>query len=70
MKELLFLVIIFLFSNTLYALELRGTFYQGNLIIGKTEPKSKIFIDKKEVKISNQGFFSFGLNKLFFSQKL
>jgi len=63
MEKLLFLIIIFLFSNTLYALELRGTFYQGNLIIGKTEPKSKIFIDKKEVKISNQGFFSFGLNK-------
>jgi len=63
MKELLFLVIIFLFSNTLYALELKGTFYQGNLIIGKAEPKSKVFVDKKEVKVSNQGFFAFGLNK-------
>jgi len=63
MKKLLFLITIFFFSNTLYALELKGTFYQGNLIIGKVESKSKIFIDKKKIKISDQGFFAFGLNK-------
>jgi len=49
--------------SPLHALELKGEFFQGNLIIGKTEPKSKIFIDKKEVKISDQGFFAFGLSK-------
>jgi len=63
MKKLLFLITIFFFSNTLYALELKGTFYQGNLIIGKVESKSTIFIDKKKIKISDQGFFAFGLNK-------
>ena len=51
------------FSSSLYALELKGTFYQGNLIIGKTEPKSQVFIDKKKVKVSNQGYFAFGLAK-------
>jgi len=63
MKKLLFIVIFFFISSSLYALELRGTFYQGNLIIGKTEPGSKIFIDKDEVKVSNKGFFAFGLSK-------
>ena len=50
-------------SNSLKAIELRGTFYQGNLIVGKIDPKSKVFIDKNEVKISNKGFFVFGLSK-------
>ena len=63
MKKLLFVIIIFLVSNTVYALDLRGKFYQGNLIVGKTEPKSKVFIDKKKIKVSDQGFFAFGLSK-------
>ena len=63
MKKLLFVIIIFLVSNTVYALDLRGKFYQGNLIVGKTEPKSKVFIDKKKIKVSDQGFFVFGLSK-------
>ena len=63
MKKLFFLGIIFFISNSLYALELKGTFYQGNLILGKTEPGSKVFIDKNEIKVSNKGFFVFGLSK-------
>ncbi|MDA9091672.1 M23 family metallopeptidase [Pelagibacteraceae bacterium] len=54
---------LFLISTSLNALELKGSFYQGNFIIGKTEPKSKIFIDKKEIKVSEKGFFAFGLSK-------
>ena len=57
------MIFIFLIPNSLLGLELRGTFHQGNLIVGKTEPKSKIFIDKKEVKVNNKGFFVFGLSK-------
>ena len=63
MKKFFFIIIILFFSSSLYALELKGAFYQGNLIIGKTEPKSQVFIDKKKVKVSNQGFFVFGLDK-------
>ena len=63
MKRLLLIIFILLNPNILNALELRGDFYQGNLIIGKTEPKSKVFIDKKEIKISDQGFFAYGLSK-------
>ena len=63
MRKIFLSIIIFFVSNSLYAFELRGTFYQGNLIIGKTEPKSKVFIDKKKVKVSDQGFFAFGLSK-------
>ena len=63
MKKILFTISIFLFSNTLYALELKGDFFQGNLIIGNAEPGSKIFIDKKKIKISDEGLFVFGLSK-------
>ena len=63
MKKLLFILVIFFISHSLYALELKGTFYQGNLILGKTEPGSKVFIDKNEIKVSNKGFFVFGLSK-------
>ena len=63
MKNFLYIIIIFLNLNSLHALELRGDFVQGNLIVGKIEPKSKIFIDKKEIKISDQGFFAYGLSK-------
>ena len=63
MKKILFIVIISFLPNSLHALELRGKFFQGNLIIGKTDPESKIFIDKKKIKVSSQGLFVFGLSK-------
>ena len=63
MKKFLFVIIIFSFTSSIYALELKGKFYQGNLIVGKTEPKTRVFIDRKEVKVSSQGFFVFGLRK-------
>ena len=63
MKKIFVLVILLFYTNSIQALELRGTFYQGNLIIGKTDSKSKVFIDKKKIKVSDQGFFVFGLSK-------
>ena len=63
MKKLLFILILSLNPNILYTIELSGDFYQGNLIIGKAEPKSKILVDKKKIKISKEGFFVFGLSK-------
>ena len=63
MKQLLLIIFILLNPNILNALELRGDFFQGNLILGKTESNSSVFIDKKKIKISKQGFFVFGLSK-------
>ena len=63
MNKFLLIVTIIIKSTTLNAIELRGDFLQGNLIIGKTQPNSIVLIDKKEIKISKQGFFVFGLSK-------
>ena len=63
MKKLIIFIFFNLFFLDLHALELKGKFYQGNLIIGNTEPGSRVFIDKKKIKISNKGFFVFGLSK-------
>ena len=63
MKKLLLIIVILFISNSVYALELRGSFYQGNLIVGKTDSNSRVFIDKNETKVSKKGFFVFGLKK-------
>ena len=56
------LVSIFIFSNSL-AIEFNGKFMQGHFIVGQTEINSKIYIDKKEVKVSKDGFFVFGIDR-------
>lgn len=63
MKKLVYIISLFFFANTLSALELKGKFYQGNFILGKVNPDSKVFIDKKKIKISDEGYFAFGLSK-------
>ena len=65
MMKLILSFIFFFFSFNIFltAAEFRGKFSQGNLIIGKTTLGSKIFIDKKKIKISEDGFFAFGLDK-------
>ncbi|MDB9760729.1 M23 family metallopeptidase [Pelagibacteraceae bacterium] len=63
MKKLLIIITIFIVPFKLYAIELKGEFYQGNLIIGKVELKTKVFIDRERIKVSPQGFFAYGLSK-------
>ena len=59
-----FLTIIFIIIATpSYAVTFKGSFVQGSFIIGKTEPGSKIFIDKKKIRVSQDGFFAFGLGR-------
>ena len=53
----------FLFALTAQAVEFNGQFYQGNLIVGKALPGSKVFVDKKKIKVSDGGYFVFGLSK-------
>ena len=57
------LILAILFSTNSFAIEFNGKFIQGHFIIGKTEPKSKIIIDKKKVKVSKDGYFVFGIDR-------
>ena len=56
-------IIFFFFSFKLYAVEFNGKFIQGHFIIGKTINGSKVFIDKKEIKVSKEGYFAFGIDR-------
>ena len=59
----LFLIIIVFTTTQLNAIEFKGKFIQGHYIIGITDPSARIFIDKKEVKVSDDGYFVFGLDR-------
>ena len=56
-----YIIIIFLFSFKVSAVEFNGKFIQGHFIIGKTDPNTKIKIDKKQIRVSKDGYFAFGL---------
>ena len=60
--RLFFLIFCFIPTQSI-AIEFTGKFLQGHFIIGKTDPKAKIIIDKKQVKVSEDGFFVFGLDR-------
>ena len=45
------------------AIEFTGKFIQGHFILGITDPGSKIIIDKKEIKVSQDGYFVFGIDR-------
>ena len=59
----LFLIIIIFSTTHLNAIEFKGKFLQGHYIIGQTNPSAKIIIDKKEVKVSKDGYFVFGIDR-------
>ena len=59
----LFFIIPFFFSTHLNAIEFKGKFLQGHYIIGLTDPSAKIIVGKKEVKVSKDGYFVFGLDR-------
>jgi len=56
------LVFLFVCFNA-SAIEFKGKFIQGHFIVGKTEPTSKIIIDNKNIKVSKDGYFVFGLDR-------
>ena len=62
MKKLLLILAIF-FPTNIFAIEFDGKFIQGHFILGKTDPNSKIIIDKKDVKVSDDGYFVFGIDR-------
>ncbi len=58
------ITIFFLFiATSSYAVTFKGKFIQGSFILGKTEPNSKVFIDKRKVKVTPDGYFAFGLGR-------
>ena len=59
----LFFLIILLASSQLNAVEFKGKFLQGHYIIGITDPSAKIIVDKKNVKVSQDGYFVFGIDR-------
>ena len=62
-RNIILLIFITLISSSAFAIDFEGKFRQGHFIIGKTQPKSKIWIDKKPVKVSLDGFFAFGIDR-------
>ena len=56
------LIFIFICSKSI-AIEFKGSFIQGSFIIGKTSPENKIKIDKKAIRVSNKGYFVFGIDR-------
>ena len=67
LKNTIFLII-FVFVSILIdskasSIEFNGKFIQGHFIVGKTDPNSKVWIDKKQVRVTDDGYFAFGLGR-------
>jgi hypothetical protein len=59
-----FFLVLFIFTfSQVQAIEFQGKFIQGHFILGKTEPEAQIKVGKKEVKVSKDGFFVFGIDR-------
>ena len=64
LNKFLILFLLIIFSNqNLDAVEFKGKFNQGSFILGKTNPGAKIIVGKKEVRVSKDGFFVFGIDR-------
>ena len=61
--RILIILIFLLIATSSFAATFDGKFIQGSFILGKTEPGSEVFIDKKKVKVTLDGYFAFGLGR-------
>jgi murein DD-endopeptidase MepM/ murein hydrolase activator NlpD len=52
-----------IFSTNSYSIEFKGEFKQGSFILGKTSPENKISIDDRNIRVSKDGYFAFGLDR-------
>ena len=60
----IFLIFFFIFKfHYLGAVEFSGKFEQGAFILGKTNPNSKVIIDNRNIRVSEDGYFAFGLDR-------
>ena len=62
MRILITLTLLFITTSS-FGATFKGKFIQGSFILGKTEPGSEVFIDKKKVKVTTEGYFAFGLGR-------
>ncbi len=62
MLRIILFLLVFIPSSA-FALSFEGKFVQGHFIIGKTQPETEIWIDKKKVKVTKDGVFVFGLGR-------
>ena len=62
-KLLFFILILVLNCSKIYALEFKGDFKQGSFILGKTNQNSEVYIDKKKVRVTKDGYFAFGIDR-------
>lgn len=64
MIKKIYLCLIFLIfeSSASFGIEFIGNFTEGGIIKGKVIPGSKVFLDKKKLKISKNGYFVFGIS--------
>ena len=63
MRFIFLFLILFFNYKYLSAVEFLGKFEQGSFILGKIKPDSKVKIDKKNIRVSKDGFFAFGLDR-------
>jgi murein DD-endopeptidase MepM/ murein hydrolase activator NlpD len=63
MKNFFYFILILFFTKGASAVEFQGKFIQGHFIIGKTESGTKVLINKKEVRTSDDGYFVFGIGR-------
>tara|TARA_A100001015_G_C14921846_1_gene684646 strand:- start:31 stop:327 length:297 start_codon:yes stop_codon:yes gene_type:complete len=63
MKSLFLIIAIYLFFTSSHTAEFYGKFEQGNFILGKINGKGNVTIDNRVIKVTNDGFFVFGLGR-------
>ena len=50
-------------STSSHGIEFFGKFTEGGIVKGKVSPNSELFLDKRKLKISKNGYFIFGIKK-------
>ena len=61
--RILIIIVFFLITTSSFGATFNGKFIQGSFILGKTEPGSEVFIDKKKIKVTSDGYFASGLGR-------
>ena len=59
----LFFLVSFFTTTQLNAVEFKGKFLQGHYIVGITDPSAEIIIDKKQIRVTKDGYFVFGIGR-------
>ncbi len=62
-SKIIRLIIFFLIPLNSYAAEFQGNFKQGSFILAKTKAGSQVQIDNRKIRVSKDGYFTFGLGR-------